>query len=56
VKEIVKIYPFESEGTFKSYQLITEAFKDLPEHPEEIYLYVMCWENWLSNCSVIAEP
>lgn len=23
VKEIVKIYPFESEGTYKSYQLIT---------------------------------
>jgi hypothetical protein len=56
VKEIVKIYPFDSEGTYHSYKLIHEAFEDLPEHPEEVYLYITCLQNWLENCSVISDP
>jgi hypothetical protein len=42
VKEIIKIYPFDSEGDVKNYRLIIDAFKNLSDHPEEIYLYVLC--------------
>ena len=30
--------------------MIVNAFGKPSDHPEEIYLYVLCLENWLSNC------
>lgn len=34
VREVVKVYPFEAEGTLSNYRLISEAFQSLPEHPD----------------------
>lgn len=32
-KEIIKIYPFDSEGDTKNYRLIADAFKNITDHP-----------------------
>lgn len=48
-REIIKIYPFDAEGDVKNYKLIEDAFRGLTDHPEEIYLYVLCLENWLAS-------
>jgi hypothetical protein len=55
-REIIKIYPFDSEGDAKNYRLIEEAFKGLSDHPEEVYLYVLCLENWLANAPSTCNP
>jgi hypothetical protein len=34
VKSVVKIYPFDAEGTPRNYYLITEAFRDVSNRPE----------------------
>ncbi len=49
VREIIKIYPFDAEGDAKNYKLITQAFNGLPQHPEDVYLYVLSLENWLAT-------
>jgi len=34
IKSIIKIYPFDAEGTPRNYTLITDAFRNVNSHPE----------------------
>lgn len=34
IKSVIKIYPFDAEGTPRNYAFITEAFKSVLKHPE----------------------